>query len=438
MSFRVGYIYTPATSTDGPAILDWVSCSQFIFNGSFVKVAHVLPMLFAQMLGSEAIYEAVYADLRHGEHMGVPGQLPIPTGWRMVCMYTDDDFITRPVLQKVAEAVSQPESSVFHSSAASFDGASLDGASLDDSDFLSVLNDWVDISSIPAVDSVTPVSTEAVLLSQASDDESVLLSNQAAGTPTRFATFLLTPLLNVRAGNSASTVPGAYTTCSPAVFEEGITYEINFIKTHFPSAYVCIQDAKALAKNYLTTNGIDGDSFAAYCLQAIEEMVTTAKYAGQPPELGFQCSGETKNLDLYNRKAIKMISSERDKFKKALKDNSLALVDCSSKLRLEGFALNTKRPDEIIPHITSLTGLTAWNAYRILKPVHNHDSKQSTLQLFPEQYEHLPEHSIALVTVIQFRQRFPGHKFPNISACALQKEACYQLVLLRKAQWGHQ
>ncbi|KAG1884430.1 hypothetical protein F4604DRAFT_1919634 [Suillus subluteus] len=358
MSFCVGYIYTSATSTDGPAILDWVSCSQFAVNGSFVKVAHVLPMLFAQMLGSEAIYEAVYADLCHSEHMGVPGQLPIPTSW--------------PVLQKVMEAVSQPESSGFHSGGASFDGtsfdgasfdgASLDGASLDDSDFLSVLNDWVDISSIPAVDSVTPVSTEAALLSQASDDEGVPLSNQAAGTPTRFVTFLLTLLLNVMAGNSASTVPGtSYMTCSPAIFEEGITYEINFIKMHFPSAYVCIQDAKALARNYLTTFGIDVDSFAAYCLQAIEEIVTVAKSAGQPPELGFQCSGKTKQLDLYNQKAIKMISSERDKFKKALKDNSLALVDCGSKLRLEGFALNTKCPDEIIPHITSLTGLTAWN-----------------------------------------------------------------------------
>jgi hypothetical protein len=162
----------------------------------------------------------------------------------------------------------------------------LDGTLLDDSDFLSVLNDWVDISSIPAADSVTPVSTEATLLSQASDDKGVPLSNQAAGTPARFATFLLTPLLNVRSGKSASTASGAYTICSPAVFEEGITYEIDFLKTHFPSAHVCIQDAKALAKNYLTTNGIDADSFAAYCLQAIEEIVTVAKNAGQPPELG--------------------------------------------------------------------------------------------------------------------------------------------------------
>lgn len=241
MSFRVGYLYTPATSTDGPAILDWVSCSQLAVNGSFFKVAHVLPMLFAQTLSSEAIYESVYMDLRHGEHMVVPNQLPIPTGWRMVCMYTDGDFITRPVLQKVAEAASQPEGSIFHSGGASFDGASFDGASLDDSDFLSVFNDWVDISSIPAVDAtMTPVSTEVALLSQASDNEGVPLSNQTAGTPTRFVTFLLTPLLNVtQAANGASIVPGAsYTTCSPAVFEAGINYEIELIKTHPPFAYV--------------------------------------------------------------------------------------------------------------------------------------------------------------------------------------------------------
>ncbi|KAG1746316.1 hypothetical protein EDD22DRAFT_958361 [Suillus occidentalis] len=435
MSFRVGYIYTPATSAEGPAILDWVSCSQLAVNGSFLKVAYVLPMLFAQTLGSEAIYEPVYMDLRNGEPLGIPNQLPIPTGWRMVCMYTDDDLNTRPVLQKVAEAVSLPEGSVFHSGGASYDGASYDGASLDDSDFLSVLNDWVDISSIPAVGApMTPVSTEGALLSQASDNESVPLSDPTAATPTRFVTFLLTPLQSVtQADNGASTVPGAsFTTCSPAVFVKGIIYEMEFIKTHFPFAYICIQDARALAKNYLTTCGMDSDAFTAFCTQAISEIVTVAQSAGQSPELGFQCSetGRTTNLDLYNKNAIKLVSSERDKFKKALKDNSLPLVDSKSKLRLQGFALNTKRPDEIISHITSLTGLTTWNgmvtslqftcdpqgvnlyrgkailillAYRILKPVHNHDSKRSLLQLFPEQYTCLPEHTIALVCAMDLR-----------------------------------
>jgi hypothetical protein len=176
---------------------------------------------------------------------------------------------------------------------------------------------------------MTPVSTEGALLSQASDNESVPLSDPTAATPTRFVTFLLTPLQSVtQADNGASTVPGAsFTTCSPAVFVKGIIYEMEFIKTHFPFAYVCIQDARALAKNYLTTCGMDSDAFTAFCTQAISEIVTVAQSAGQSPELGkneyyscrpvlaylvaagFQCSetGRTTNLDLYNKNAIKLV-----------------------------------------------------------------------------------------------------------------------------------
>jgi hypothetical protein len=35
-------------------------------------------------------------------------------------------------------------------------------------------------------------------------------------------------------------------------------------------------------------------------------------------------------------------------------------------------------------------------ANRILKPVKNHDSKRSLVDLFPEQYESLPEHFVAI------------------------------------------
>ncbi|KAG1881888.1 hypothetical protein C8R48DRAFT_667622 [Suillus tomentosus] len=462
MSFRVGYIYNPATTTHGPVILDWVSCFQFtVDSGTFLKVAYVLPVSYAQTLGSEAIYESVYMELRQGEQSEGLTQFIIPTGWIRVCMYTDHDLVTRPVLQKVAEA--ETEGSLFRS-----DGPSFDGASFEDSNFLSAFNDWIDTSSVPAIGGTTsPVSSGVKLLSQVPDDEGVPLSN---GPGSMFTTFLLTPLFNVTA--SGQSLPGAsslqrYVLCTPADFKAGIIYDCDFLTAHFPFAHVCIQDAKALAKNYLTICGMDMDSFAAYCTQAIEEMLTVANSAGQPAESGFRCcvTQKTKDLNLYSRDAIKIVSSEYDRFKKALKDNSHPLVNCKKKLRLDGFALNTKRPHEIIPYITSITGLTAWNstitsleftrspdgnlyrrktilillAYRILKVVHQHKSNRSLLELFPHQYESLPEHSIALVCamyVIWFRRVFPGHEIHKISSPLLEREACHQLVLLRRAREG--
>ncbi|KAG1842298.1 hypothetical protein C8R48DRAFT_679049 [Suillus tomentosus] len=443
-------------------ILDWVSCFQFtVDSGTFLKVAYVLPVSYAQTLGSEAIYESVYMELRQGEQSEGLTQFIIPTGWIRVCMYTDRDLVTRPVLQKVAEA--ETEGSLFRS-----DGPSFDGASFEDSDFLSAFNDWIDTSSVPAVGGTTsPVSSGVELLSQVPDDEGVPSSN---GPGSMFTTFLLTPLFNVTA--SGQSLPGAsslqrYVLCTPADFKAGIIYDCDFLAAHFPFAHVCIQDAKALAKNYLTICGMDMDSFAAYCTQAIEEMLTVANSAGQPAESGFRCciTQKTKDLNLYSRDAIKIVSSEYDRFKKALKDNSHPLVNCKKKLRLDGFALNTKRPHEIIPYITSITGLTAWNgtvtsleftrspdgnlyrrktilillAYRILKVVHQHKSNRSLLELFPHQYESLPEHSIALVCamyVIRFRRVFPGHEIHKISSPILEREACHQLVLLRRAREG--
>ncbi|KAG1767595.1 hypothetical protein EV702DRAFT_1050288 [Suillus placidus] len=370
MSFRVGYLYTPATSTHGAVILDW----QFTIGtieGSFFKVTHVLPM-FAQTLGSKTIYEPIYLDL--GEHPKIsPAQLSIPTSWRKV--YMSDN--------KVGPA--EQEGSIFQLDA---------GTSFDDSDFLLVLNDWIDSDQLalgatcpaPAIgssmmmspDSPGPQVAEAELLSKVFTEEDIPLSNHPA-TP-RFITFLLTPRVNIT--TNASNCQGCYVPCATDVFKVGITYDSTFIEKHFPFAYICIQDARALAKNYLTTCGMDKDLF--------------------------------------------FVASERDKVKKSLKDNTLPLIDSKEKLPLEGFFLNGMSDNQVLPYISGMTGLTAWNginlyrrkailvllAYRILKPLLYHNSKRSLLDLFPEHYQSLPEHYIAM------------------------REACVQLALLREARHG--
>ncbi|KAG2115418.1 hypothetical protein BD769DRAFT_1391302 [Suillus cothurnatus] len=195
----------------------------------------------------------------------------------------------------------------------------------------------------------------------------------------------------------------------------------------FPSdaAYICIQDTRVLAKNYLTASGLDRESFIAYCTQAMQEILTVAYSAGQPAESGLTCceTGETKVLDLTHTDAIKLVISQRDKLKKSLKDNMIPLVDSQDRIHMEGFALDGMNSDEIIPYISSITGLTTWNgqvtsiafasdgsgknlyqwkalltllANRILKLVKKHDFKWSLVDLFPEQYESLPEHFVAI------------------------------------------
>ncbi|KAG2063627.1 hypothetical protein BDR04DRAFT_1163487 [Suillus decipiens] len=135
MSFRIGYLYTPATCTESAAIFDWISHSQLTLDTidhSFFKVAHMLSV-FVQTLGSEIIYESVYMDLSEQAKIS-PTQLPILAGWRMLYVCTNNDLITRPVLQKITQA--ELEGSIFPSDA----GTSQFGGE----EFLSPLNNWID------------------------------------------------------------------------------------------------------------------------------------------------------------------------------------------------------------------------------------------------------------------------------------------------------
>jgi len=164
---------------------------------------------------------------------------------------------------------------------------------------LSALNDWVDpdpsafeTGSACAHGSQisSPVSSPAgtQLLTQVPAEGASSLYH--AVPQIRFITFLLTPFLNVTSTNhqvfDAPLLPLHYVPCIPAIFKGGIKYKENFIKKYFPLAYICIQDTRVLAKNYLTVSGLDKESFIAYCTQAMQEMLTVAYSAGQPAESG--------------------------------------------------------------------------------------------------------------------------------------------------------
>ncbi|KIK36319.1 hypothetical protein CY34DRAFT_16464 [Suillus luteus UH-Slu-Lm8-n1] len=472
MSFRIGYLYSPPTHADGPVILDWISRSRLTpdaINHSFFKVAYVLPA-FAQTLGAEIIYESVYMDMATSQQLKLsPTQLPIPTGWRTLYICTDDDFVTRPVLQKITQA--ETEGSIFPSDAGT--------SQLDGEEFLTALNDWVD-SNPSAFGTSSACSLGHQISSSAPSPAGTQLLAQvpAEGAPspyhaaprTGFVTFLLTPFLNVASVNSqafdASLLTLHYVPCTPAIFSKGIKYEDRFIQKYFPLAYICIQDARVMAKNYLTASGLDRESFIAYCTTAVQEMLTVAHSAGQPAESGLKCceTGATKALDLTHADALKLVISQRDRLKKSLKDNTLPLVDSRDRIYMEGFALDSMKAGEVLSYISSVTGLTAWNgevtsvaftsdesgnnlyrrkailtllANRILKPIKDHSSKLSLAVLFPEHYESIPEHFLATacaMIVIRFRLRFPDHQIPKITGYILQKETYSQLILLRKAR----
>ncbi|KAG1740101.1 hypothetical protein EDD22DRAFT_851863 [Suillus occidentalis] len=432
----------------------------------------ILDWISRSTLGTEIIYESVYMDMATSQQLKLsPTQLPIPAGWRTLYICTDDDFIMRPVLQKITQA--ETEGSIFPSDAGT--------SQLDGEEFLTALNDWVDpnpsafgMSSACSlghqISSLAPSPAGTQLLAQVPAQGA--LSSYPAAPQTGFVTFLLTPFLNVASVNNqafdASLLTLHYVPCTPAVFSKGIKYEDRFIQKYFPLAYICIQDARVMAKNYLTASGLDRESFVAYCTTAVQEMLTVAHSAGQPAEsvAGLKCceTGATKALDLTHADALKLVISQRDRLKKSLKDNMLPLVDSRDRLYMEGFALDSMKANEVLSYISSVTGLTAWNgevtsvafasdesgnnlyhrkailtllANQILKPIKDHDSKLSLVVLFPEHYDSIPEHFLATacaMIVIRFRLRFPDHQIPKITSYILQKETYSQLILLRKAR----
>ncbi|KIK32569.1 hypothetical protein CY34DRAFT_18950 [Suillus luteus UH-Slu-Lm8-n1] len=263
MSFRIGYLYTPQTHTEGAAILDWISRSQLTIdaiNHSFFKVAHVLPA-FAQTLGAEIIYESVYMDMTSQQAEVTPTQLPIPAGWRTLYVCTDDDLVTRPVLQKITQA--ETEGSVFPSDAGT--------SQFDGEEFLTAFNDWADpdpsafgtssaCSLGRQISSSARSPTGTQLLAEVPAEGAS--SSYYASIQTGFVTFLLTPSVNVASANNQAS-DASLCAMHPSYLSHRHQIRGSLYAKYFPLAYICLQDVKCLLKMAATspTHILSGMSF---------------------------------------------------------------------------------------------------------------------------------------------------------------------------------
>ncbi|KAG1900934.1 uncharacterized protein F5891DRAFT_1188034 [Suillus fuscotomentosus] len=271
-------------------------------------------------------------------------------------------------------------------------------------------------------------------------------------TPPELTTFLPIPITGIALANGP--LPKShYVICDPALFAQGIEYTNETLKITFPAAAACIRDAAILARQCLTTHGIQETSFRIACKDFIIEMMTVAKHAGQPVEQGFKCR------DTNKVKPLDMVYYERYRFVKFLKENCSTFAEDLRKKALGGFCLEDYHAGTVGPYVTQLTGLTLWNdevtsinfacssngkyycripilvilALCILQPLRV--QHRSLLDLFPAQYERLPEHLIASACgmyTIFFKHRLPGYlPSAQISTDNFEKEADHQLQLLR-------
>ncbi|KAG2152121.1 hypothetical protein BD769DRAFT_1635006 [Suillus cothurnatus] len=237
-------------------------------------------------------------------------------------------------------------------------------------------------------------------------------------------TFLLTPITNIALANSTLTVL-YYVLCDPDVFEKGIKYTKEGLQSTPSVANACI-----LTKQCLNTHSMKENSFRAACKDYIIKMVTVTNHAGQPVEQGMKC------LQTNKVKPLDMVYAERYKFMKSLKENSLPLADEVQKKYAGGYCLNDYNIEMVIPLLCMIfseaTRIILILALRILQLPRVHH--WSLLDIFPNQYQKLPEHLIANACgmyVIYFRHQLPGYPWAKISSNTLEREAAHQLQLLR-------
>ncbi|KAG2099568.1 uncharacterized protein F5147DRAFT_655764 [Suillus discolor] len=447
---QIGHIYSPLTDGNDAVIFDWFGRLQHAvetLEGIFFKVAHVL-------LPQEGCAHATESSSTHKGFIEGLESFTVPKGWKQLWVYTDDDRITRPVIQKIVEperniVISDPCASLtgtqFTDSGCGdtgFDDGFNDIGFNDtffDDDFMSAMisfnGDWVGMDTtafrvgfpMPAVDMLPSPPAPAITELHFPVPAAAGIGSEYDPVSRGFPTFLLTPITDIALANTALVTPH-YVLCDPDVFTDGIKYDEKSLQKNFPVATICIYDAKILARQHLNTHGIKRTLFNSFCKDGIMEMVTVAKHAGRPVERGIKCweTDEVKPLDMECKQIIDIIYKEWDRLVR------------SRKIHLDGFRLNNYDAKTVIPYIAQLTGLMTWNEILSLIADPNNSGTSyryhSLFHMFPTQYQKLPEHLIATACgmyVIYFRRRLPGHPSVNISSTALEKESASQLQILR-------
>ncbi|KAG2051609.1 hypothetical protein BDR06DRAFT_973707 [Suillus hirtellus] len=382
-SYHIGYVYTPTPENNSVELHEWFGDTFLEFatiETSYVKVAYV--RLDAHATVQAANLKAVYVDSDQYPTVSHTS-LIVPTGWKQVAVYTDQDLVTCKVFQ--VDPTSTLFSSTHSSSASVFEENKLfmsTMSSLSKGHWMSDVNSLVlDAPSNPAASASGNILDRTTFLDSEAIPSTIAAMNNTL-SPTHYQ-------------------QGAvYVSCSPQIFAKGITYDHDFLQKHFHNAYVTISDAKILAKNYLCSHPhVPIGQFKTYCMQAIVEMSTVAASVGQAVELGFRCSktGHTKQLNLQID-AVSLVSNEQKAFMKSIKTFAISFVDYPDRERLGGY--NIQNIDvTTTEYIKMLTGLT-------------------------NDYHTFPEHLLSVICamlVMVLRTRFPG-EVPNSFA----KEASFR------------
>jgi hypothetical protein len=214
--------------------------------------------------------------------------------------------------------------------------------------------------------------------------------------PQAFCTFLLMPIVDITVNEETLLT---FVFCAAEVFEKGIVFKTDFMRSTLPLASICIHDTKVLVRQHLNLHSLlsDTESFCRACRAHFFKILTIAKHASQPPELGkhghkwhvsqftyvlagIQCqeTNDTKPLimgcDVMMEQVCfsfvawmlsnteQMIFFECLKFIKSLKDVGIPLIHNLQKAHSEGFCTGNYDAQSISAYINSLMGLMSWDS----------------------------------------------------------------------------
>ncbi|KAG2056123.1 hypothetical protein BDR06DRAFT_970256 [Suillus hirtellus] len=104
-SYHIGYVYTPTPENNSVELHKWFGDTFLKFAAietSYVKVAYV--RLDAHATVQAANLKAIYVDSDQYPTVSHTS-LIVPTGWKQVAVYTDQDLVTRKVFQAIPSTI---------------------------------------------------------------------------------------------------------------------------------------------------------------------------------------------------------------------------------------------------------------------------------------------------------------------------------------------
>ncbi|KAG2129164.1 hypothetical protein DEU56DRAFT_915283 [Suillus clintonianus] len=454
---KVGYIYTPPSSSNNyiSDITEWVVHPQFDFEDvkkSFFKVAYIREDI-TQTSGVETgVFRPTYVST--DELALSPTGFVVPDGWKKVCMYSDEENVPLPALQKVAKPDDATIPLTF-------------SADFGDDEFMSAISSlsegiWMD-NDTSAFEAPSPAPPTSMGFGLPLAPESTPSSQPPAVAPPTYGgpALLLTSLIpQPMFITTPNIVEGHYILCDPQQFRRGINYTQDYIERHFVAAWVCLQDGRTWGKTFRCTMfGLETSTvYKAQCIREIQTLI--AHVDGLWSTTRESQTGQRKDLKLVDN-AIKLVTSERTAFVKSLK----ARACCLHRTFRQGFHRRLRSSKPAPPYDYSLHQWPYWvdvprsvassinftrdaqgkpyrrltlliiMAQRLLRTVQN-SGERTLLDLFPNDYREIPTQLMSVICamyVLKFKRRFvinPG----TLRSADVRHEAVHQLHLLTMAR----